>query len=154
MPGPREARAILSQTQGLLMCHLTVEGDVCLGRVGATCPAPAAVCVWQPAMMPSPDSAEVMVGFAGDTAGFGAGATARGCLGRKWGSQQPPSSVVALPGSREGSHWGGGTLGFPKAPPLWVVSHLPTRDARVWVGVEAAGDTGIGVLWCRGQVPA
>lgn len=118
------------------MCHLTAEGDVCPGRVGATCPAPAAVGVWQPAVMPSPDSAEVMVGFAGDTAGFGAGATARGCPGGKWGSRQPASSVAALPGSREGSHRGGGVLGFPKAPPLRAVSHLPTRDARVWAGVR------------------
>lgn len=61
MPGPREARATLIQTQWLQACCLGVEGD---DEVGGGRPEPGAVCVWQLAVMPSPDSGEVMAGFA------------------------------------------------------------------------------------------
>lgn len=71
------------------------------------------------------DRTTVLAGFAG----FGAGAMARGCLGRKWGSWL--AVPLSIPASLDRSFQGGCMLGFTQASSTASVSHLPCAGCPV-----------------------
>lgn len=71
------------------------------------------------------DRTTTLAGFAG----FGAGAMARGCLGRKWGSWL--AVPLSIPASLDRSFQGGCMFGFTQASSTANVSHLPCAGCPV-----------------------